>query len=453
VPKIPVIGFLFQVLGTVALALMLSSFRRKGPRPGVKDWSLGLWFLAASLLAAVAGLQAVGTQLRAPLRALEFVLAYWSFALVLLGTWCRWNRRELSGARPVLLVGLAVFGSVTSLAGPWWGIPARMTAYSLVATASHLAAGVLLMQGGAGRRRFGARVLGVSFLGQAIEDALFLVFAAGGRVPVPSSDHLVEAELLMLMLMGVGMISWLLEDESESAIALQQELHRKESLSAIGTLVAGVAHEARNPLFAISATVDALLPRAGSGKPASPQLLALQEHTTRLGRLMTDLLDYGRPIAGDLTPGPLCTVAAKAIASCADLSRQAGVTVELAGDPAPNLVDMDEDRLQQVFQNLLQNGIELTPPGGRVEVEVRTEARRGRAGVLCTVRDSGPGFDPAHLPQVFEPFFSRRKGGTGLGLSIVHRIVEQHAGDVEAANHPAGGGMVSVWLPAAAAAA
>ena len=448
-PQIPVIGFLFQVLGTVALALMLSSFRRKGPRPGVLDWSLGLWCLAASLLAAIARLQVAGTALRSPLGVLEFVLAYWSFALLLLGTWCRWNRRDLPGARPVLLVGLALFGTVTVLAGPLWGIPTRMAAYSLVATASHLAAGVVLVQGQPGRRMFGARVLGLSFLGQATEDALFLAFAAGVRLSVLSSDHIVEAELLMLMLMGVGMISWLLEDESESAILLQQQLHRKESLSAMGTLVAGVAHEARNPLFAISATMDTLLRRAGSGKEASPQLLALQEQTTRLSRLMTDLLDYGRPIAAELTPGPVCTVAAKAIASCAELSREARVSVELASDPAPDLVDMDEGRLQQVFQNLVQNGIELTPPGGRVEVEVRTEARRGRAGVLCTVRDSGPGFDPAHLPQVFEPFFSRRKGGTGLGLSIVHRIVEQHAGDVEAANQPGGGGIVSVWLPAA----
>jgi signal transduction histidine kinase len=108
---------------------------------------------------------------------------------------------------------------------------------------------------------------------------------------------------------------------------------------------------------------------------------------------------------------------------------------------------MDEPRLQQVFQNLVENAVQHTPREGRVRLELGPETRRGRAGVRCAVRDPGPGFDPALLPGVFEPFSSRRRGGTGLGLSIVQRIVEQHSGHVEAANHPEGGAVVTVWLP------
>ena len=156
----------------------------------------------------------------------------------------------------------------------------------------------------------------------------------------------------------------------------------------------------------------------------------------------------GRPIASELSKAPLSQLAQRAIGACAPLAERARVRVELASAAADDVVRMDEPRLLQVVQNLVQNAIEHTPPGGWVRVETRPQARRGQAGVCCTVHDCGPGFDPRHLPHVFEPFFSRRQGGTGLGLSIVHRIVEQHAGLVEAANHPDGGGLVSVWLPA-----
>jgi signal transduction histidine kinase len=254
---------------------------------------------------------------------------------------------------------------------------------------------------------------------------------------------------VLLMLTGVGMIAWLLEDESESAIRLQQALHREEALSAMGTLVGGVAHEVRNPLFGITATVDALSARLGGDRAVAPLVAVMREQVGRLSGLMTDLLDYGRPIASELTRQPVSAVASRAIAACIELSRQAGVGVELTGEPASGAVLADEPRLRQVFQNLVQNALEHTPREGRVRVEVRSEPRHGQAGVRCSVRDSGPGFDPAHLPHVFEPFFTRRRGGTGLGLSIVQRIVEQHAGHVAASNHPEGGGVVSVWLPAA----
>jgi len=217
----------------------------------------------------------------------------------------------------------------------------------------------------------------------------------------------------------------------------------------MGTLVGGVAHEVRNPLFGISATLDALGVRFAGDGAAAPLMATMREQVQRLGRLMTDLLDYGRPIASELTRQSVSAVVERSIASCAAASEQRGVSVELGGEPFPDVVFMDEPRLQQVFQNLVQNAVEHTPREGRVRLDVRPEPRRGRAGIRCAVHDSGPGFDPTHLPRVFEPFFSSRRGGTGLGLSIVQRIVDQHSGHVEAGNHPEGGGVVTVWLPTA----
>jgi signal transduction histidine kinase len=140
-----------------------------------------------------------------------------------------------------------------------------------------------------------------------------------------------------------------------------------------------------------------------------------------------------------------------AVVAGAPLGARAGVMLEDATPDATCLdgcqIRMDRPRLRQVFQNLVQNAIEHTPHGGQVLVGAEREARDGRPGVRFSVRDFGPGFAAADLPRVFEPFFSRRRGGTGLGLSIVQRIVEQHGGRVWAANHPEGGGLLTVWLP------
>jgi signal transduction histidine kinase len=452
-PEVPIAGFALEALGAASLAMILSSFQRKRPRAGVRDWSLGLWLLAAALLASIAMSRVPVPALRTPVLAVAVVLAYWSPALVLLGTFCRSTDRELPRLRWRLLVVLGLLGVVTTFAAPLaggWAPLVRSGTRTFVTMSAYLAASVLLLRSEVARRVFGARALGLAFLGGAAEEALFFgIVAAGlGGARVVGATVLVEVELLLLMLTGVGMVAWLLEEERESGLRLQEALHRREALSEMGTLVGGVAHEARNPLFAITASLDALTVRLRGDSGTAPLVAVMREPVQRLSGLMTDLLEYGRPIDAELARRPVASVAAKAIAACGGLARQADITVESFGEPPDGAVLMDESRLLQVFRNLVENAVEHTPRGGRVRVEVREEARRGRPGVRCDIRDAGPGFDAADLPHVFEPFFSRRAGGTGLGLSIVHRIVEQHGGQVEAANHPDGGAVVGVWLPA-----
>ncbi len=107
---------------------------------------------------------------------------------------------------------------------------------------------------------------------------------------------------------------------------------------------------------------------------------------------------------------------------------------------------MDESRLLQVFENLIENAIQHSPKDGTVIIETRRSAANGGAWIECSVRDSGAGLKPEDLPRIFEPFFTRRKGGTGLGLSIAQRIVEQHGGEIAAENDPAGGAHFTVRL-------
>ena len=107
---------------------------------------------------------------------------------------------------------------------------------------------------------------------------------------------------------------------------------------------------------------------------------------------------------------------------------------------------VDRGRIAQVFQNLLENAIQHSPKG--TTVLFRADRVEGdRDGVRFAVEDAGPGFLPGDLHRVFEPFFTRRRGGTGLGLSIVQRIVDQHGGEVLAANLSSGGAAITVYLP------
>lgn len=227
---------------------------------------------------------------------------------------------------------------------------------------------------------------------------------------------------------------------------LQESLRRSEILAAMGTLVAGVAHEVRNPLFAISSTLDAFTARFGERVEYQRYFSVLRREADRLTVLMSALLDYGKPPRLELMETTIDEAVAAATQACAPLAQSAGVTLRYENNGNGALVRMDRQRLQQVFENLLRNAIHYSPPGGRVTAVVRCNTP---AWIECTIADNGPGFHPEDLPRIFEPFFTRRRGGTGLGLAIAQRIVEEHGGTIVASNQPTGGAALTVRLPVA----
>jgi signal transduction histidine kinase len=216
-----------------------------------------------------------------------------------------------------------------------------------------------------------------------------------------------------------------------------------QRMASVGALVAGVAHEVRNPLFGISAIADALECRAGEPATPSQHLTMLRSAVARLTRLMNDLLALGSTARIDREAVSVAAVARDARAICAALTAECGVTITIDADDALPTVDADRVQLVQVFQNVLDNALRHAPRGSVVEVAIGLQAPDH---LRCTVRDHGPGFGE-HRPHVFEPFFSRRKGGTGLGLAIVRQSVEGHGGAVTATDAPGGGGLITIDLP------
>lgn len=236
--------------------------------------------------------------------------------------------------------------------------------------------------------------------------------------------------------------------EITAIIELQESLRRSETLSALGELVGGVAHEVRNPLFAISSTLDAFEDMYRQHDEYRSFALTMRRQIDRLSGLMSGLLDFGRPASSALTSVDVRTVVRDAISLCADDASVASVQVVLLAGDQPLTALADPRRLAVAFRNLIHNALQFAPPESVVEVRLNQGAgENGAAAIFTEVRDHGPGFEELDLPYVFDPFFTRRVGGTGLGLSTTRVIIEQHEGTISAANAPDGGAIVRVELP------
>jgi signal transduction histidine kinase len=229
------------------------------------------------------------------------------------------------------------------------------------------------------------------------------------------------------------------------ATALQVEIDRRERMALLGSLVVGMAHEVRSPLFAISATIDALEQVIPKGH--EEYFSVLREEVDRMSTLMHDLLEYGRPAPLQKERLPAERVARTAVASTRALASAKDVLVEIEDRSNGTQLVVDEDRIRRALENLISNAIHHSAPKSRVSVTVSGAERHGRRYVDFSVKDSGSGIRPADLPNLFDPFFSRRRGGTGLGLSIVQRSAEEHGGSVTAANREGGGAEFILRLP------
>ena len=226
---------------------------------------------------------------------------------------------------------------------------------------------------------------------------------------------------------------------------LQAELRRSERLAALGKLLAGVAHEVRNPLAGIRSTAQ--LWQRGVVGLDEESLGGLVHEVDRLEEIVSRLLQFSRADAQELAPGDLNSVLAEAGRLAASLAEPCGVRVEIELDPNLPAVAMAGPALLQVFRNLTSNAIQAMPKGGTLRLATRSDLNR--SAVTASVADSGPGLLPEAIGHLFEPFFTTKPEGTGLGLAIAREIVLAHRGEVGASNCAEGTGAVfTVTLPA-----
>jgi PAS domain S-box-containing protein len=236
--------------------------------------------------------------------------------------------------------------------------------------------------------------------------------------------------------------------EITETVRLQDSLRRSETMAVLGSVVGGVAHEVRNPLFGMSSVLDAFENRFGDRPEYRPYLPLLRSELGRMTELMQALLDYGKPPRLEPRPGNPVDAVHEAFSLCRPLAERNQIELVLEGRAGVVPVLFDRPQLTQALKNVVENAVQHAPEGTAVTVSAAPFSLEGAPWVRLTVCDRGPGFATADLPKAMEPFFSRRKGGTGLGLAIAARIIEGHGGRLRPDNRLDGGAEVEISLPA-----
>ena len=227
----------------------------------------------------------------------------------------------------------------------------------------------------------------------------------------------------------------------------QHEASQRERLSSLGRLSTVIAHEIRNPLMIIKASLRALRRQENDPERVGAAVKDIDEEVTRLNRIVTEVLDFARPIKFDLGRADINALARDAVRAAGTEEQGAGVRLDL--DPSIPPVTTDAERLRLALVNIIGNAIQAVNDGAEApegSVRLRT-ARLDSRHVDITVADRGGGIPPEDLPRVFEPYFTTRRTGTGIGLAISRNIIEGLGGRITVASERERGTEVRIELP------
>lgn len=228
----------------------------------------------------------------------------------------------------------------------------------------------------------------------------------------------------------------------------REQVIRAERLATAGQISSRMAHEVRSPISAISLNVEMLeeivekCPGPMMGD-AGDLLRGIRAEVGRLAGLTDEYLTFARLPRPRAEEDSLNEMLEELVAFVRPDAERRGVTLTAELDPLIPLFSFDRDLLRRAVLNLIKNGMQATPRGGRVHVATRLDGR----WVEVAVSDTGSGIEERHAPHLFEPFFTTKPRGTGLGLAIARQVAEEHGGTLTGANDPEGGARFTLRLP------
>jgi signal transduction histidine kinase len=199
-------------------------------------------------------------------------------------------------------------------------------------------------------------------------------------------------------------------------------------MAAIGRLTSGVGHEVKNPINAIVVHLELLKNKlSGASAPAVRHLEVIDSEIHRLDRVVQTLVDFSRPVELDLREHDLRQVVGEVLALSTDELSTRKVTLISKMPPNPLVANVDADLLKQAVLNVIQNGAQAMPEGGKLEVTLEEDRKTG----ILRIADEGTGIPDEIREKIFDLYFTTKADGSGIGLAMTYRILQLHHGSVE----------------------
>jgi len=246
----------------------------------------------------------------------------------------------------------------------------------------------------------------------------------------------------------------------ESAAALESELELSRRMAAIGRLTSGVGHEVKNPINAIVVHLELLKAKLSeAGAPAMRHLDVINVEIHRLDRVLQTLVDFTRPVELQLREQDLRPIINAVLTLASDELTTRNVTLVSRFPEEPLLANVDADLLKQAALNVIENGAQAMPQGGRLEVTLEEEGAADKSGngaasgsrwAVLRIRDQGPGIPEELREKIFNLYFTTKTGGSGIGLAMTYRILQLHQGSVEVQSKVGEGTEFRLRIPLAA---
>ena len=233
-----------------------------------------------------------------------------------------------------------------------------------------------------------------------------------------------------------------LEETVKNKVA---ELKQAETLATIGRMVSTVAHEVRNPLQNIQIGVDTMRQEIGDHKELAEILEGIDYGVSLLNGIITELLDYSRPLRLRHSPVSIRDVVERALKTQA--RRLSGIDTNLELDGGDRRISVDAPKFSAVLVNLIANAAEAMPRGGELTIRSKFHGPAETGTLRLSVSDTGCGIGREYMERIEEPFFTTKITGTGLGLPICRKIIEAHGGSLTIRSEPEQGTTVEILLP------